>query len=60
LSAFLKVDLQENFPALKVAKNEKGGGLSGINRLAFNSSTFLLILKIVLKDPGPLNSKKPI
>ena len=36
--------------------------MSGINLQAFNysNSTFPPILKIVLKDPGPLNSKKLI
>jgi hypothetical protein len=41
-------------------KWKKMGGVSGINRWAFNSSTFPPILKQFLKDPGPLKSIKRI
>jgi hypothetical protein len=41
-------------------KWKKRGGLSGINRWAFNMSTFPQILYRFLKDPGPLNHKKRI
>ena len=34
--------------------------MSGINRKAFNSSTFPPILNFFLKDPGPLKSIKRI
>jgi hypothetical protein len=34
--------------------------VSGINRSAYNSSTFPPILKKFLKDPGPLKNKKRI
>jgi hypothetical protein len=37
---------------------KKEGGLSGINRWAFNLSTFPQIFYCFLKDPGPLNHKK--
>jgi hypothetical protein len=36
---------------------KKEGGMSGINRCAFNLSTFPQILYRFLKDPGPLNNK---
>ncbi len=41
-------------------KWKKRGGVSGINRCPFNSSTFPQIFYFFLKDPGPLNSKKRI
>ncbi len=34
--------------------------MSGINRWAFNSSTFPPILENYLKGPGPLKNKKTI
>jgi hypothetical protein len=34
--------------------------VSGINRWAFNLSTFPQIVYCFLKDPGPLNHKKRI
>jgi hypothetical protein len=37
---------------------KKEGGLSGINRWAFNLSTFPQFFYFFLKDPGPLNHKK--
>jgi hypothetical protein len=39
---------------------KKEGGVSGINRQTFNSSTFPPILKNFLKDPGPLKRIKRI
>ncbi len=41
-------------------KIEGGGGVSGVNRWAFYSSTFPQIFYCFLKDPGPLNHKKQI
>ncbi len=38
----------------------KRGVMGGINRYAFKFSTFPHFLKLFLKDPGPLNSKKRI
>jgi hypothetical protein len=39
---------------------KKEGGVSGINRWAFNLSTLTQIFYCFLKDPGPLNHKKRI
>ncbi len=41
-------------------KWKKWGGVSGINRWAFNLSTFPQIFYCFLKNPGPLNHKKRI
>jgi hypothetical protein len=41
-----------------VSNGTEGGGVSGINRSALNSSTFPPIKKNFLKGPGPLKNKK--
>ncbi len=40
-------------------KWKRRGDVSGINRYDLYSSTFPQILYFLLKDPGPLNNKKP-
>jgi len=46
---------------LKVMRNEKKGGCkSGINRRIFVHRVVATNFYFILKDPGSLNSKKPI